>query len=315
MPANLVQLLLGFSVDGSLTTIHPMSQGDPTSGTHDRKAGKPLLYSISPAVLPGMTYIDKLPTELLRECLELAIDKPVPLDLHSPRYSEVENANFNLQGKYTAALSISSTCQRFRAITVPMLYSRIQLIPPPRYKPLTKDRRASMKLVRTINAAPAAREHIRSLGVFTRHFSKFEFVPSLEGFAFTRLTKVHLAVAYDWSTREWDVCCNNLCNLPALSDLRLDLRRQCKHDFRPFCRILGQLPHLSVLTLDGVSSSLSRFFSFGSNWRDTTDYEGEPPSQVCHCRIQRYQTSKLTRSPVFERLRIVHPTSPVLFWP
>jgi hypothetical protein len=169
MPTNLQQLLLGFSVDGSLTIIHPMSQGDPTSGTRDRKTGESSLYSTSPAVLPGTTYIDTLPTELLRECFDLAFDRLVPLSPHVISYCD-DDDDASIASQLHAcnlALSISSTCKSFRTVMMPILYSRVHIIPSLRYIPKARDDYVPKRFVRTMNESPALREHVRSLGVLS----------------------------------------------------------------------------------------------------------------------------------------------------
>jgi hypothetical protein len=204
-------------------------------------------------VLPSTTQMDKLPTELLRECFELAFDRRYSTP-HSITYSTDDDANIALQQHaYTLALSISSTCKRFRAAMMPMIYSRVQLIPPLRYIPQERDDLVPKRFLRTMNTSPAIREHIESLGISMLYFSQFSLPSGIEGSDFPRLSKVSLALTHDWSTREWEACCNNLRNLPVLSDLHVDLRnlKQYKGDFRPFYHILGQLPHLSITSLIG----------------------------------------------------------------
>jgi hypothetical protein len=315
MPTSLQQLLLGFSVDGSLTAIHPMSQGDSTSGMRDRKTGKPPLYSTSPAVLPGTTYIDTLPTELLRACFDLAFDRSMPLSPHVISYCDDDDdaSIASQQHAYNLALSISLTCKRFRAVVMPILYSRVHIIPPPRYRPEERDDLVPMRFIRTMNTAPAAREFVESLGVSTQQFSRISPAPGLEGSGFTRLRKVSLAVKHHWSAWEWEACCANLRNLPALSELRVDLQRRCKTDFRPFYQILGQLPHLSVLTLEGVDSD--RFFQWDGDHAELGPDEGALSSEVIRVENKWHLTSQLIHTPVRQRIRILHPASLALFRP
>lgn len=263
-----------------------MSQVEPTPETHNRKANKPLLCSTSPSILPGTAHISTWPTELLRECFELAIDGPVPLTPHSIAYSSDDDANIaSQQQAYTLARSISSTCKRFRAVMVPILYSQVYIIPPLRYIPQPRDHHVPMRFARTMNESPAIREHIESLGISTKSFSQIKPLPNLKGSGFTRLSKVSLTVTDDWSTQEWEACCINLRNLPVLSELHVDLRnlKEYNDDFRPFYRILGQLSRLSILTLEGVGTDRSRHeaLKWGS---DATEYEFEEEttlSRVC----------------------------------
>jgi hypothetical protein len=291
-----------------------MSQVEPTPGTHDRKAGKPLLYSTSPAILPGTAHIIKWPTELLRECFELAIDGAVPLTPHSITYYSDEDANIALQQQaYTLARSISSTCKRFRAAMVPILYSQVYIIPPLRYIPQPRDHYVPMQFVRTMNETPAIRAHVKSLGITTKSFFRIKPLSDIEGFGFARLSKVSLTVMDNWSTQEWEACCTNLRNLPVLSELHVDLRnlKEYKDNFRPFYRILGQLPRLSILTLEGVGTDRSRHeaLKWGS---DATEYEFEEERTLFQvCRSQRYPKSLLIHISARKRLRILYPAPPV----
>ena len=311
------QLLLGFSIDGTPTAVYPMTQGDPFSATYDKKAGKPFLYTTNLAALPRTTYIDTLPTELLLKCFELAVNAPAPLTQHHSRLSDVEDANFALHRQICAsAWSITLTCTRFRAIAMPILYSRIQLMSPAsKHGYQAQDHRVSVRFVRTMNTAPATREHIKSLIISTQHFSQIKPIRGFEGLDFTRLGKVSLSVAHAWSTRDWEACCTTLRNLPVLFELLVDLRHRCKNDFRPFLHILGQLPNLSILTLDSVSGDNSSHdvFNWGSDRRDFGFDQGKLPSQVGQGRW--CSIPKLTLIAVPSWLCILHTASLAVFWP
>jgi hypothetical protein len=159
-----------------------------------------------------------------------------------------------------------------------------------------------------MNTSPAVRVHIESLGISTQRFSRISSSPGLEGYDFTRLSKLSLAVTHVWSTRQWEACCANLRNLPVLSELHVDLRKKCHEDFRPFYRMLGQLPHLSILTLEGVCSD--RYFQEEFEWgSDAPDFglEGGTLSQVRQ-ELMAFNIHTNTHSGP-ERLRSLHPSS------
>jgi hypothetical protein len=281
------QRLAFCDIHKSLTNIHPMSQGDPTPRLYDRKAGTPLSYSASPAVLRGKSHIDTWPTELLQECFELAFDGL--LLRHSIVYHDDDVADIALQQQaYALAHSVSSTCKSFRAVMMPILYSQVHIIPYPRRTPQAQDTLVPVQFVRTMNTSPALREHVRCLDISIQDFARISPAPGREGFAFTRLGKVSLTLTHDWSAREWEECCTNLRNLPVLSELHVGLSRlkEYKDDFRPFYRILGQLPLLSKLTLEGVSTDRSGYDAL--DWSiEGTEYkleEKEALSQVCRSR-------------------------------
>jgi hypothetical protein len=321
MQTNLKQLLPSFSVDQSPTTIHPMSQSDPALATDDRKSGESLQDSKRLAALPGTPFIKKLPTELLRDCFELAIDRPAPLNSQDYRHSAAKaaaaaaEANFALRRhSCKSARSIGLTCKSFYAITTPMLYSRIELIPPT-WRDVARTDRSFVCFISTMDTAPARRELIKSLSISTHHFSQIKTVPGLGKLDFTRLTRVSLAVIHGWSTEEWNVCCTNLRNLPVLSDLHIDLQLRCESGFRPLYRLLEQLPRLSTLTLGGVcgDDDSSEAFELEKDHTDLKVDRGALTSQVCQHSWQT--TSKLIHVPVQEWLRVLYPASLAVFWP
>jgi hypothetical protein len=260
-----------------------MSQGDPAPVMRNSRAGNHLLYQTGSGVLLSTSHIDALPNELLRECLESAMGRSVPLTPHTITFTDTDNANADPQRQaYTSARSISLTCKRFRAVMMPILYSHVHIVPPHRRKPQAWDKTVPMRFVRTMNTSPAVRDHIECLGISMQSFSRISTPPGLDEYVFTRLSKVSLAVTHIWPTRQWKLCCANLRNLPALSELHVDLQKRCQGDFRPFYRILGQLPNLLMLTLVGVCSEryFTEEFELGS---DAPDFglEGGTLSQVC----------------------------------
>jgi hypothetical protein len=298
-----------------------MSQSDSATATDDRKAGESLRDSKRPAALPGTSYINKLPTELLRDCFELAIDRPASLNSQDYRPSAAKAAAAAAEADLAlrrqackSAWSIGLTCKSFYAITTPILYSRIELIPPTwRDEPRTD--RSSVCFISTMNTAPATRELVKSLSISTHHFSQINTVPSREKLDFTRLTRVSLAVIHGWSTEEWNVCCTNLCNLPVLSELHIDLQLRCESGFRPVYRLLEQLPHLSTLTLGGVcgDDDSREVFEWESDRTELEVDQGGLASQVCQG--SWHAISKLIHVPVHEWLRVLHPASLVVPWP
>jgi hypothetical protein len=321
MQTNLKQLLLGLPVDKSPTTIHPMSQRDPALATDDRKAGESLQDSERLAALPGTSYINKLPTELLRDCFELAINRPAALTWQNYRPSAAKaaaaaaEADFALRRQSCkSARSIGLTCKSFHAITTPILYSRIELIPPT-WRDEPRFDRSSVCFVSTMNPAPATRELIKSLSMSTHHFCQIKTVPGLEKLVFTRLRTVSLAVIHGWSTEEWNLCCTNLRNLPVLSELHIDLQLRCESGFRPVYRLLEQLPHLSTLTLGGVcgDDDSREVFEWESDCAELEVDQGGLASQVCQG--SWHAISKLIHVPVHEWLRVLHPASLVVAWP
>lgn len=298
-----------------------MSQSDPVLETADRNSGESLQDSRRLASLPDTSYINKLPTELLRDCFELAIDKPASFNSQDYRPSAAKaaaaaaEADFALRRQSCkSAWSIGLTCKSFYAITTPILYSRIELIPPTwRDEPRTDC--SSVRFISTMNTAPATRELIKSLSISTHHFSQIKRVPGLGNLDFTRLRTVSLAVIHGWSTEEWNVCCTNLCNLPVLSELHIDVQLRCESGFRPVYRLLEQLPHLSTLTLGGVcgDDDSREVFEWESDRAELKVDQGGLASQVCQG--SWHAISKLIHVPVHEWLRALHPASLAVFWP
>jgi hypothetical protein len=291
-----------------LTSNVPISYSDAAPATHYRKAGEPLWCSESLAVLPDTSYIGKLPTELLRECFELATDRLAPLDAQNGRPSAAK-ADFALQRQACkTARSIGLTCKLFYAITTPILYSRIELLPLTWEDELRIDP-ASEYFIRAVNIAPATRELIKRLSISAHYFSQIQSIPGLEELGFTRLRTVSLAVIHGWSTEEWNVCCTNLRNLPVLSELHIDLRLRCGSGFRPFYRLLEQLPRLSTLTLAGVGGDddSSEVFEWETDDTDSETDQGALTPQVCQC--SWYSIAKLIHIPAHVWLRVLHPAS------
>jgi hypothetical protein len=136
---------------------------------------------------------------------------------------------------------------------MPMLYSWIQLIPSQsNFGQGFPSRRVLIRFFRTMNTAPDLKRYIKGLNMSIKHFSRIKTVSDFGTLDCTRLRKVELAVETSWSMWEWRACCENLRNLLFLAELSIDLGSQGYGGFDVFLTILGQLPSLAKLVLDGV---------------------------------------------------------------